>query len=85
MPLPLGSCSTLRKPSASQSSDISPSKTVAVRTRKITHAKAVTDEESIEIKGSLAKMRELVTHVQVKGAKKSENEEIMERCVMQCE
>ena len=44
-----------------------------------------TVDESIEVKGSLAKMRELVPHVQAKGARKIENEEIMERYVMRCE
>ena len=85
LPLHLTSGSALPKLIESQTRDSSPSKTVAERKRKQTNAREITDEEPTEIKGSLAKMRQLVTHLQVKGAKKSENEEIMERYVWRCE
>ena len=85
MPLTLATGSTLRKPSASQSSDSSPGKAVGDGTRKKTNANALTCEESIEVKGSLAKMRELVTRVQVKGGKKSEIGQMIDSSVMQCE
>ena len=84
MPLPLASGSVLRKLSASQSSDSSPSMAVEERPRKNTNANEITDEESTEVRGRLANMRERLRHVQVKGAR-NEIEEMMESYVMQCE
>ena len=60
-------------------------KTVAERTWKRTNANEIIDGEWILVRERLAYMREFLTHVQVSGAQKSENEEITERYVMPCE
>ena len=53
--------------------------------RKKTNAREIKDEEWTEIKARLVKIRERLIHLQVNGAMKSENDEIMESYVMQCE
>ena len=77
--------STPRKATASQSSDISPSKAVAERTRKKTMATEITGEESTEVKGRLSNMPKPLKHVQLKEETKNEIEETMESYVVKCE
>ena len=62
----LASGLTLRKLSASQSSESSPSKTVAERTRKKTKANEITDDAWIVVRRRVAEVKVRLTHVQVK-------------------
>ena len=83
-PLSMALGSTLPKPSASQSSDSSPRKAVADRTRKKTNATEIIDEEWTQVKGRMEHMRERLIHVNVQG-QRNEIEEKMESYVMLCE
>ena len=83
--LPLASGSALKKLRASQSSERSPKKAVSERTRKKTNANEITDDEWIVVTERLTKLREQLTHVQVKDEKKNEIQEMMEGYVMHCE
>ena len=65
--LPLASRSTLRKLSESQTSDSSPSKAVAERTRRKTDWIGISDAEWIVVHGRMSNMRERLTHVTVGG------------------